>query len=258
MLTLVGLGLYDFYDITLRGLKAIEEADFVFAEMYTSRLIGESIEDFERKTGKRITVLDREIVESGKELLDLARDNRVVLLVVGDPMAATTHLSLRLMAEEMGVETRVIHNASIITAAPGLMGLQHYKFGRIVSLPFPHENYFPTSAYDFIEKNQAMGLHTLVLLDINPRPMTANEAMEILLKMEDVKKRGVIKDNTLIGVIARAGAPDCLVRAGFIGDLIKEDFGPPLHSLIIPGTLHFAEAEALVRLAGAPSEIMEE
>ncbi len=250
MLTFVGLGLYNVEDITLRGKRAIENADFVFAEFYTSNLLGSTPENLEKYFGKKIRVLSREEVEDGKIILEAASHGNAVLLVAGDPMVATTHVALRLMAEERGIKTEIVHNASIITAAPGLLGLQHYKFGRTVSLPFPQENFFPTSAYDFIEQNLKMGLHSLILLDINPRPMTANEAMEILLEMEKVKRKGIFKENTLIAVVARAGSPDYLVRAGPLAEMMMMDFGPPLHTLVLPGKLHFAEEEALIKLTG--------
>jgi diphthine synthase len=35
-----------------------------------------------------------------------------------------------------------------------------------------------------------------------------------------------------------------------MGDLLKVDFGPPLHSIVVPGELHFLEEEALRVLAG--------
>jgi diphthine synthase len=38
----------------------------------------------------------------------------------------------------------------------------------------------------------------------------------------------------------------------------KEDFGAPHHSIVVPGKLHFMEAEALVELAGAPGDIIVE
>jgi diphthine synthase len=250
MLTLVGLGLGDWKDITLRGKEAIEDADAVFAEFYTSRLINSDVEKLERAFGIHITLLERDAVESGDMIIRAAENGNAVLLVAGDPLMATTHVSLLLMARERGIETRIVHNASIVTAAPGLLGLQNYKFGRTVSLPFPQENYFPTSAYDFIARNKECGLHTLVLLDINPRPMTANEAMQLLLRMEDVRKEGLISENTLVAVVARAGSEDCLVRAGPLGEMIKEDFGPPLHALVLPGSMHFAEEDALRILAG--------
>ena len=256
MLTFVGLGLYDLDDLPLRGKKAIEEADVVFAEFYTSRLAGMNAEDIGKLLGREVKLLSREEVEDGQIILKEAKGKKVVLLVAGDPMIATTHIALRIMAEDAGIKTRIIHNASIVTAAPGLLGLQQYKFGRTVSLPFPQENYFPTSAYDFIAENFSRGLHTLILLDINPRPMTANEGMEILSKMEKIKKKNIFHEKTLIAVVARAGSPDCLVRAGYLGDMMSEDFGPPLHTLVLPGKLHFAEEEALVKLARAPEEIV--
>jgi len=37
---------------------------------------------------------------------------------------------------------------------------------------------------------------------------------------------------------------------------VDEDFGGPLHCLIIPSDLHFMEAEALVVLGGAPERIL--
>jgi diphthine synthase len=258
MLTFVGLGLGDVEDITIRGKKAIEQADKVFAEFYTSYLVNADIQKLESFLGREIVLLSREEVEDGKIILEEASRGNVVLLVAGDPLVATTHMSLRLMAEERGIETRVVHNASIITAAPGLLGLHHYKFGRIVSLPWPQDNYFPTSPYDAILENFKHGLHTLILLDLNPEPMSANEAFKILLKMEGMKKEGLIEDKTLIAVVARAGSEKPKLRAGYIKELINEDFGPPLHTLILPGKLHFTEAEALVKLAGAPRSILEE
>ncbi|MCD6370979.1 MAG: diphthine synthase [Thermoplasmata archaeon] len=255
MLTFVGLGLWSVEDVTMRGKRAIEKADFVFAEFYTSHLMGSKIEELEKYFGKKIRVLSREEVESGKLILQAALEGNAVLLVAGDPMIATTHVALRIMAEERGIKTKIVHNSSIVTAAPGLLGLQQYKFGRTVSIPFPQENYFPTSAYDFIYENFSKGLHTLILLDLNPRPMTANEAIEILEEMESRKKRGIIKENTLLCVVARAGSENPLIRADRLKKLKKEDFGPPLHTLVLPGKLHFAEAEALVKLAHAPQDI---
>jgi diphthine synthase len=66
----------------------------------------------------------------------------------------------------------------------------------------------------------------------------------------------VLSEDNLAVVVARAGAPEPLVRADWIKNLIDEEFGGPLHCLIIPGKLHFLEAEALVVLAGAPENIL--
>jgi diphthine synthase len=105
-----------------------------------------------------------------------------------------------------------------------------------------------------------MGLHTLVLLDIQAHKdyyMTANEGLEYLLRVEAGREEGVISEDSLAGVVARAGSDDPLVRADKIGTLVDEDFGGPLHCIIIPGDLHFLEAEGLVILGGAPGNILE-
>ena len=50
MLTFVGLGLYDEKDISVKGLEAVKNADLVYAEFYTSHLMGTSHEELERST----------------------------------------------------------------------------------------------------------------------------------------------------------------------------------------------------------------
>jgi diphthine synthase len=42
------------------------------------------------------------------------------------------------------------------------------------------------------------------------------------------------------------------VKADFAENLNSFDLGGPLQILVIPGALHFIEAEALVKLADAP------
>ena len=255
MLTFVGLGLYDEKDVSVKALEAIKNADVVYGEFYTSKLMGADIERLERFYGRKIKTLTREEVEDGTMIIEDAKSKNVVFIVPGDSLVATTHISLRMNAKKLGIKTSVLHGASIISSAPSLLGLQHYKFGRTVSIPHIKDNYFPTSPYRHIAENYNMGLHTLILLDTSP-PMSANEAMEIILKMEEREKKGVIKDETLICVVARAGSPEPLLRAGFLKDMLHEDFGSPLHTLVIPGELHFMEKESLVLFANAPREIL--
>lgn len=174
---------------------------------------------------------------------------------------ATTHSDILMEARKKGIKTRVIHASSILSAAPGIAGLQAYKFGKVTTIPRPEANYFPHSPYHVINENRKMGLHTLVLLDIQAHRdyyMAANEGLEYLLRVEDERKGGLISDDTLAVVIARAGSREPLVRAGPIRKLVDEDFGGPLHCIIIPADLHFLEAEGLVILGGAPENILED
>ncbi|UCE81519.1 MAG: diphthine synthase [Methanobacteriota archaeon] len=252
-LALVGLGLCDEKDITVRGMEEIMSADNVFAEHYTSRLKEGSISRLSNAIGKEIVMLPRKEVEEGSRIIDSCRTGRTAFLVGGDPLTATTHIDLRLRALQESIETVVVHASSVLTAVPGLLGLQHYKLGRTTTLPFPQKGYLPTSPYEIIVENLARGLHSLVLLDTNSADegnMTANEGMEVLLDMAG-KSDGLAKldEDTLVAVVARAGAPDCVIAAGRMTDMRTRSFGLPLHTIVIPGRLHFMEEEALKAFA---------
>ena len=60
--------------------------------------------------------------------------------------------------------------------------------------------------------------------------------------------------DTLGVVVARAGSPDPLVVADTLEGLAGQTFGDPLHLLVIPGSLHPLEADALESIAGAEVE----
>jgi diphthine synthase len=256
-LIFVGLGLYDEKDISLKGLDEIKNCDKVFAEFYTAKLSGTDQKNIEKIIGKKIQVLNREETEKGDKIIESAKNETVVFLTCGDPMTATTHVDLRLRAIDQGIETKVIHGSSIITAVPGLLGLQNYKFGRTTTLAYPEKDYFPTSPYQVIKENKEMGLHTLVLLDIQAEKnkyMTANEGISYLLKMEEKHKKQIFTNDSIVCVVARAGSSNPIVKADKASSLINKDFGPPLHSLVVPGKLHFMEIEGLKTLAQLPAQ----
>ncbi len=257
-LVFVGLGLYDEQDLTFRGLNELQSSDKIYAEFYTSKLQKFNQKQFEQQIGKKITVLSRKETEDGVIILDSAADKKTSFIVCGDPMMATTHVDLRIRAIQRGIKTKIIHNASIITAAPGLLGLQNYKFGRTTTIAYPQGTYFPMSPYDVIKENKKTGMHSLILLDIqqdNNRYMTANEAIDLLIKMETHHKKKIITPDTIICVIAQAGSDQPTVLANTINNLQTKEFGPPLHTLVLPGDLHFMEVEALEICAGLPHSI---
>ncbi len=247
--------MHDEKDVTVRGLEEIRSADVVFSERYTSRLCEGAISRLSENTGREIRMLTREDVEDASVILEACMGRRAALLVVGDPLTATTHIDLRLRAEKVSIETAVVHAPSVLTAVPGLLGLQHYKFGRVATLPFPQKGHLPTSPVEMIIDNLGRGLHSMVLLDIdseNDQYMTANEGMRLLLEMSSrLDRADRITSETLVCVVARAGAPDCVVAAGRLGEMRLRDFGEPLHAIVVPGHLHFMEEEALQAFAGA-------
>jgi diphthine synthase len=262
MLLFVGLGLYDEKDISLRGLEAVRAADAVYAEFYTSRLMGASVEKLQSLYGREVHLLSRQDVEGDPAFLEEARKMDVAFLVGGDPMVSTTHLDLRLRALEMGIKTKVIHSSSIITAVSGLTGLQNYRFGRSATIPFPYlargKRMVPETPYLVLKENLARNLHTMLFLDIqDERYMTVNEGAELLLEMEKNAGDLVLQGQVGIG-IARAGSDDAVVKADLLSSLKGRDFGGPLHIMVVPAKLHFMEAKALVALAGAAAEVVDE
>lgn len=254
-LTFIGLGLYDEKDMSLKALKKLQTCDIIFSEFYTSIMMGTTIEKLEKTIGKNINVLSRGETEAGTRIIKEAKTSDVCFLTGGDAMIATTHIDMRLRAIKEGIQTNIIHGTSIVTAAPGLLGLQQYKFGRTTTLVIPEQLFFPTSPYDVIKKNKALGLHTLVLLDIQAKKnrfMTATEGINVLLEMEKRRAEHVIHEEDIICVICQAGSKEPRVFANNFRSLKNKEFGLPLHTLVIPGELHFMEVEALQILAYLP------
>merc|ERR1712038_277389 len=133
MLYLIGLGLGDEKDITVKGLELVRSCARVYLEHYTSILHVDK-DTLEVFYGREVILADRDLVEQGSdEILKEADTTNVAFLVVGDPFGATTHSDLVLRAKEKGIQYKVIHNASILNAA-GCCGLQLYNFGETVSI----------------------------------------------------------------------------------------------------------------------------
>ncbi|MBN1544862.1 diphthine synthase [Candidatus Woesearchaeota archaeon] len=264
-LYLIGMGLNDEKDITLKGLEIVKRSDKVYLENYTA-IIHCKMENLERIYGKKVHLADRDLVEKkGGVLVDEASKGDVALLVVGDPVSATTHMDLLLRAARKGVKVEIVHNASILTAV-GVVGLQLYKYGRTASIVFPQEGWDVHTPYDVVKDNKKAGLHTLCLLDIKteepsieelrketknrgkpekPRFMTVKQAIHALLDIEYKRKENIFTDETICIGCARLGSEKMKIRAGRAKELLAEDFGEPMHCLIVPGKLHFMEEEAL-------------
>lgn len=267
MLYLIGLGLGDEKDITLRGLESVKKCEKVYMEAYTSLLSfglsTDGLSTLEKLYGKPITVADREMVEEKIDsVLSEATSFDVAFLVVGDPFGATTHTDLVVRAKELGVEVKVIHNASVMNAV-GICGLQLYRYGETISIPFFTDTWKPDSFYEKIQRNRELGLHTLCLLDIKvkeptweslcrgkklyepPRFMTINTAIEQLLEIEQNRGESAYNEDTNCVGLARLGSEDQKIVAGTMRQLLAVDFGAPLHCLVIVGTTHPIEEEML-------------
>ncbi|KAF8857225.1 Diphthine synthase [Acephala macrosclerotiorum] len=258
MLYLVGLGLSDEADITIKGLDVVRKASRVYLEAYTSiLLVDKSI--LETYYGREVIIADREMVESASDdILHNAQTEDVAFLVVGDPFGATTHTDLVLRARSLKIPIQTIPNASIMSAI-GATGLQLYNFGQTVSMVFFTETWKPASFYDRIKENRDIGLHTLVLLDIKvkeqslenmargrkiyepPRYMTVGQCAQQMLEIEEIKKAeeagGVYGEESLAIGAARVGGKTEKFVSGTLKQLCDadEELGGPLHSLVLLG-----------------------
>lgn len=244
-LYMIGIGLWDEKDITVKGVEAIKKCSKVFLENYTSKL-EVSIDKLEKFHGKKIILADRELVEKHNyEILEPAKQECVSFLVIGDVFSATTHTDLYLTAIKEGINVIVINNASILNVV-GIVGLELYKYGKTTSIPFHNKDV--EAPYDVVKQNKKNKLHTLLLLDIDAehhKHMTVKEAIEYLLRVEDKRKEKVFTNSTPCVGVARLGSEKPKIISGTAGQLLKADFGEPLHSLIVPGELHFVEEDAL-------------
>ena len=252
--TFVGLGLNDEKGLTLEGLEQARNADAVFAEFYTNLMPRLDRGKLEHLLGKKIVALTRVQLEDegAREIINAAQKRRVVFLVPGDPMIATTHISIRLELSKRGISSSIVHAPSIASAVCGATGLQSYKFGKSVTLPM--EPKVPRSVLDTLEDNKERGLHTLMLLDVKssePKQLTIGAAVAKLVAEEHSLEQW-------IGIgVARVGSHDQFLSCGRFEALQQGRFGNVPHCLVIPGRLHFMEMESLKAFCGAKDEDLE-
>jgi diphthine synthase len=242
-LLLVGTGLTS-GDVSRAAVEVTKACQTVFWENYTNVLPGITSDEIAELFGPGVIRLDRERLEDGSVVLEALSRGDVALLVHGDPMISTTHISLRVQAAGHGHESRIIHSSSIISAAMGESCLQSTRFGRVATISFHHSE----QPYDVLVDNLERGLHTLFLLDLDVeggRFMTIAGALKVLSTMEALRTDGIFSDDTLVVGLARVSSEDQIIRAGPAKRISKIDFGDPPHSLIVPGSLHFAESEAI-------------
>jgi len=248
-LVLLGLGLSPKH-LTVEALDEIGSADLVFIDTYTGdyQLFLKLI----KALNSNVKLLGRSDLEEKSIVIDYGlKYEKVVLAVVGDPLVATTHASLIISALEKGLKVKIVNGVSIFSAAISRSGLMVYRFGKPVTIVYPKNGIVYEYPYHVIKDNMSRGLHTLLLLEYDNEKkiyMTVNDALNILLELEAKIGGGVITGKTIVIGIARLGYNDELIKAGEIEKMVKYDFGPPPHVVIIPAKLHFIEEEILKKM----------
>ena len=234
MLHLIGLGL-ELEDISLKAINAIKQCKTIYLESYTST--GARVKDLEDLIKKKVIIAEREIIENKQdEILKEAKKDDVAILVYGDPLIATTHINYIIDARKINVKVNVVHNVSIMNAITET-GLMLYNFGKTTSIPFNNESVI--TPINTIKDNLKLGLHSLILLDLNPKNnkfLSANEALEYLM-------RNGIKNDCIACISLGTNKQE--IKYGKINELINKKFDKSPQCIIIPGNLHFREKEAL-------------
>jgi len=262
LLYFVGLGLSS-KDISLKALDVLKRADRIYVDNYTSLFVNSDFKVVlsEYVDQAKVSFVDREFLEGEdyRRILKEAALRDIVIAVIGDPFIATTHIFIRIEAEKAGIPTKVIHAPSILSAGISATGLQAYKFGKSATIVFPEEEFFSTYPYEVLYDNLLRGLHTFFFLDIKverSRLMRVEDALKLLLRMEEFENKGIIDLGALGIGLGRIGSDNEVIRAGSFKDLLQYNFGPPPHSLIIPGDLHPLEEEVLIYICGAPKTVV--
>ena len=260
-LWLIGLGPGDLEHMTERAKSVARGCEKRYLEGYTAVLPAEQEALLEGIIGPWAKLM-RPSVEKPEKLLEEARGASIALLVVGDPMQATTHIDLEARCAERGVGFDIVPGMSATSLAVSLSGLQSYRFGRQVTLPFSYGDYLATSPLEMIDANYVGGLHSLVLLDLDPtgmgfdppKPMQPEEAVAMLERMcarlvEEQGERESLEtpvrdwDGILLSDI---GTERQRVIAGHLSDLSEVE-GGWIHTLILPAEMSGNEREAFER-----------
>ena len=261
-LWLIGIGPGDLDHMTERARGVARGCSKRYLEGYTAVLPPKEEGRLESVVGPWEKLM-RDEVEGAEELLASAREESVALLVVGDPMQATTHIDLEDRCVEQGIGFHVIPGLSATALAVSLSGMQSYRFGRQVTLPFATSDYLPTSPLKMLCNNFENGLHSLVLLDLDPtgmgveqpRPMSPAEAVGLLERMaerlveEEDGRRGrlelpVKQWNGIL--LSDLGTEEERVLSGPLGDLSGQK-GGMVHAFILPAEFSGMEEDAFER-----------
>ncbi len=248
MLYLIGIG-FNEEDLSLKAIKILRKCDFIFLERYTSMITFDP-NNLKKIIGKDIRNVSRKDLEDESyKIIDLARRKNVAILVIGDPLVATTHISLCLEAVKRGVDYKIIHAPSIINCILNT-GISFYKIGRVVTIPLREKYPKPIrSVYDAIGYNKSRNLHTILLLDVDIEGnsyLKVKEALNYLLELEQTFKENIIREEDNIVIISKGCTDYERIIFGKIRELMSLDVDLPA-TIVYLAKLSSIEKEFLNR-----------
>ncbi len=221
--------------ISEEALRIAKSCDERILDGYTTPVPERFVNTVEEKVGKIYVARREDLEEGAKELVRRALHKDLALLVWGDPFVATTHVMIRNMAEELGVSWKYVPGITILSVIPSLLGLQHYRFGKVVTIPKMWKS--TPSFFEKIANNRKMGAHTLCLVDIG---MSMKDALRALSYWSSKNGEKVGE----IAGIARATWENQMVCVGGLNELLELEWGAPPFSIVVPADMHPEEQEA--------------
>ena len=246
MLWFVGLGISGISELSDNTISIIKNANTVYLESFTSPISETEKEQLANMCDGEFKIAKRWLVEDGNEILENAKNREVVLISYGDPYIATTHLELKTRAVTDKIETKTIHSSSIVSSLIGEIGLQYYKVGKILTIMNDPKSMI--TPYNTISNNLLSKMHSVILLEYNEDKsffLAPQDALSLLLDAEKIQNGKIISLDTFAIIASRIGKSDQNITSGKISNLIKKEFGNPPHTIIIPGSLHFTESNAV-------------
>ncbi len=235
MLYLIGLGLKE-NSLTEEALRLLKKVNKIYLEKYTS-VFPYSLSKLKSVIKKDIEELSREDIE-GEEIVLKAKLKNIALLVYGDALSATTHISLILKCKQKRIAFKIIHNSSVFTAIAET-GLQLYKFGKTSSMPKWEKHFEPESFINYVKQNLSINAHSLILVDIGL------EFKEALNELDESCKDNKIKLDKII-ICSCLGTDKQKILYGTLNKLSRKKIKNPF-CIIIPSKLHFIEEKSLKR-----------
>ncbi len=238
--------------LTLGVLSLAKSVKKVYVETYTVPGSEWLVEKIREIAEDKIIVAERSTLEENiQTIIEEAKLQDILIVVPGDPLIATTHRSIIVEALKKNVDFRLLPGVSGVCAAKTVSGLDYYKFGRTLTLPGPWRHVKPYSVYYYLVSNLCIGLHTLLLLDIdnNGRQLEPCIGLKLLREVEEelVKDLEIpsILDTLIFIVVSRAGMKEQSIRIfDKLEKLCENDTRPPA-SIIIPGIIAEYEKEYL-------------
>jgi len=153
--------------VSLRGIRDAKESEVAYIELYTNSMPELSLKRLEDLIGKRPQMLSRDDLEerSSERILKEASRMKLRCWSRETPDSHNSHHfedSSRKNGDKDKGRSRSLNNFRRHRS----LGLQNYKFGRSVTIPFPGIDEPSETPYEVLRENRSRGLHTLVFLDV--------------------------------------------------------------------------------------------